>query len=268
MVEGMPRQPVGRQWRLSRIRRWKRGLVGMIRRTVRRQQLGRAIPRVVRMGEPEVDEEGIRVAHALPLLEVRHHLVAVPGTAAFRSALALRRVATDAKQRISRLVGVALLAGPHRVVAGALEHRRHREPLEAGWAVAGSTPSRSLRPLRPARPDRQVPHRAAAHHHVPARRADRARKRAHVVGGIEYHPLGGESLDHRSPERRGGVIQPEVKRRLVVDDDVEDVGPAGRRVRGRRGNRHARGQARKRRTEAASHRRSFPHGDFVSTSSR
>ena len=255
IVEGLQRQPVGWQRRLPRVGRGERRLVGVVRGAVLREQFRRAVPRVVRMGKAEVHQEWIDVLAALALLQIGHHLVAVPGTAAFRGASALGRIATDGKQRIGRLVGVALFARAHRVVAGGLEHRRHREPLEPGRTVRHRTGGRciALFSLRRARPDRQVPHRAAAHHHVPARRADRARKRAHVVGGIEHHSLGGKPLDRWRVERRGRIIESEIERRLVVHNDEENVGPASRRARARRGNRYETAQAHKCRTEAVSH---------------
>ena len=141
----------------------------------------------------------------------------MPAATPIVRALPLGGVVADREEFVGTLVGIALLAGPHRVVASPIENRRERE-LNDVW-----------RARRLGGPDRQVPDRPAAHHHVPARRADRPGERAHVIRRVKHHSFGGEPVDHRRVECRGGVVACEVEGRLVVGNDVEDVGPFGHR---------------------------------------
>ena len=103
----------------------------MIDRAVPGQQLGRAVARVVRVREPEIDQERVGVLRRLPLLEVVHDAVAVPGAAGLGRAATPGGVLPDPEELVRGLVAVAHLAGAHRVVTGAIEDGRDRILLEA-----------------------------------------------------------------------------------------------------------------------------------------
>ena len=217
MIEGVPGQPVAGQRRLLQIGGRRRRPVGVVGGAVFCEQFRRAVASVVRMREPEVDQERVGVLRPLPLREILHDPVAVPAAATFVGAFPPGGVVADREEFVGTLIGIALLAGPHRVVTGPIENRRERE-LNDVW-----------RARRLGGPDRQVPYRPATHHHVPARRADRPGERAHVIRRVKHHSFGGKPVDHRRVECRGGVVAREVEGRLVVGNDVEDVGPFGHR---------------------------------------
>ena len=84
------------------------------------------------MREAEIDQERIASLACLALVEVVQHLLGVPGTAGFVGSAAFGGVADDGELLVGGFVAVALLAGPHRVVAGAVENRRHRVVGQVG----------------------------------------------------------------------------------------------------------------------------------------
>jgi hypothetical protein len=177
------------------------------------------------MGETEVNEERRGFLRGLAGAEVFQHLIGVPGAAGLVGAAAFGGVADDAELLVGGRIAVALLAGTHGLVTGAVEDGSQCIPLQVRRAVV----------LR-ARPDRQVPHRAAAHDHVARRRADRAAERSHVIGAVQDHALGREAVDVRAGQRRLRVVEFEIERRLVVGEDEQDVRSAGL---GRAGGRRA-----------------------------
>ena len=206
-----------REGRRLRVRRVGHDVVV---RPVLRQQLRIRPARVMGVREAEVDQERVLVRGLLALLEVAQNLVCVPSAAVFIGRLALGGVAHDGELLVGGLVAVALLTGPHGVVARAVEDGRHRvlgqvfgaERIGASalHAVAG-----------------QVPDRAAGHDHVPRRGADRARPRTHVIGPVQSHSTGCDARDDGGPERRARVVGLEVEGGLIVGEDEQDVGALG-----------------------------------------
>jgi hypothetical protein len=47
-----------------------------------------------------------------------------------------------------------------------------------------------------------------------------------VIRTVEHYALGGEAIEVGGAQRRLRIIGLQVERRLVVDDDEENVGPA------------------------------------------
>ena len=219
------RQVVGRQRRLLGVGGRQGVTVRVVHRAVVREQFRLAVARVVRMREAEVDVEGTRVLLRLALGEVGQHLLGVPRAAGLVGPAAFGGVVTNCEPLVRRLVAVALLTGPHRRVAGAVEHGGNR--------LIGQV-RRTQAFLHRLRRDGQVPHRAAAHDHMTRRRADGAGEGAHVVRAIQRHALRRETVKIRRLQRRGRVVHLEVERRLVVDEDEQDVRPLGRLHRLRR----------------------------------
>jgi hypothetical protein len=71
--------------------------------------------------------------------------------------------------------------------------------------------------------------------HVPRRSADGAHERTHVIRLIKDRSLASEVVDVRRLKLRVGVVNLEIQRRLVVDDDEENVRPLGLRLSSNRG---------------------------------
>jgi hypothetical protein len=180
------------------------------------REVGRPVARIVRVREAEVDQERIAVVRRLTHSEVVEDLIGVPGGAVLDRALAARLLGADGEAGVRGLVAVALLAGPHRVVTGALEHRRHGVVGQVRGTVR-------VLLLAPDTAPRQVPDRAARHDHVPGRRADRAGPGPHVVGAVEDDALLGDPVEDRGLEARRRVVDAQVERRLVVGEDEQDV---------------------------------------------
>ena len=111
-------QVVGGELRGPGIRRRRTVPVGVVDRAVLGQQLGGAVARVVGVREPEIDQERVGVLRRLPLPEVFHHPVAMPGAAGLGRAATLGGVMPDLEELVGGLVAVADLAGAHGVVAG------------------------------------------------------------------------------------------------------------------------------------------------------
>ena len=126
VVKGMPGQVVGRKGRLLRIR-WRQGvLIGVIDRPVLAQKAGLAVAHVMRMGEPEVDQEGIGVLPRFPPGQEIQDLPGMPGTSALVGASPLGGIMTHREECVGLFIAVAPLAGAHGVVARPVEDSRHR----------------------------------------------------------------------------------------------------------------------------------------------
>lgn len=69
-----------------------------------------------------------------------------------------------------------------------------------------------------------VPDGAAAHHHVAGGGADGTGPGSHLVGAVEDHAFRSEPVDVGRLEDGVGPVDLQVERRLVVDDDEQDVG--------------------------------------------
>lgn len=70
---------------------------------------------------------------------------------------------------------------------------------------------------------RYVPDGSARHHHVTGRRAYPAYPGSHVVGSVQDHALLGQAVDVGRVENGARIVDLEVKRGLVVNDDEEEV---------------------------------------------
>ena len=124
---------------------------------------------------------------------------------------------------ICTIVAVATLARAHGVVSGPVKNRCQRvlnqirwhqfrvQRIRIGWRLAEF-------------PIRNVPYCAPAHDHVPRRGAHATHPRAHLVCAINYHALSRQFFDDRSIQLAAFIVELKIKRRLIVDDDVEDVG--------------------------------------------
>ena len=223
-MEGVRRQPVDRQLRSLRIGRGQLLPAAVIHRAVFLQQLRLSISHIVRMGEAEVDQEGSGVLLLFPPGEVVEHLVGVPGAAAGIGTAALHRIPPYREQRVGTLVAVAGLAGSHGSVARLVEDGRQGKAMRVRTCrLLGllSLPA-FLSSLFSTR--LQAPERAAAHDHAPRRGTDRPGEGAHVVGAIENHPPLGQLVEDRRLEPGGRVVGLEIKGRLVIGDDEENVG--------------------------------------------
>jgi hypothetical protein len=224
-MKRMRGQIVRREFRLPRVRRRRLAFVDVIDRAVFRQQFRRAIALVVRMGKAVVDQKGFRVLRRLALREVIHHPIAVPFAAGFSRAPALGRIVAHGEELVRGLIAVAHLTRPHRRIAGSVEDCGQRLLLQF----------RRAQPLlQRQRRCRQMPHRAPTHDHVPRRRADRTHVRAHVIRAVENHALAGEPVEVRRFQRRLGVVALQVERRLVIDEDEQNVRSLGRGRSGER----------------------------------
>ena len=101
---------LGVQW-------WKGSGILVVHRPILLQQLRFAIPRIVRMREPEEDEERVRVRIGLPFTKVIQDLIGVPGAARFIGITAFGGIPPNGEHAVGRLVGVASFAGSHGVIA-------------------------------------------------------------------------------------------------------------------------------------------------------
>ena len=243
VVKRMPGQVVGRKGRLLRIRRRQGVLVGVIDRPVLVQKAGLAVAHVVRMGEPEVDQEGIRVLPRLPPGQEVQDLPGMPGTSALVGASPLGGIMPHGEEGVGLFIAVAPLAGPHGVVARPVEDSRHRVHGQVRRNQPGIG---DVRVHGPARLVRDVPDRAARHDHVPRRRADSADPGSHVMGSVKHHAGGRQRIEIRGLEGGIRIVDLQVKGRLVVGDDEQDVGAlVRRRARDRnQGNRRQQEEAR------------------------
>ena len=192
----------------------RHGFVRVVGGSIFCEQLRCAIADIVGMGKAEVDEERSCVIFFFPFAEVIEHAISMPGGAGFVSAAAFRCIVDDAELFVRGGVAVALFAGAHGGVSGAVEDGTNGVCLKIRRAI--------LRSLA----DRQPPDRATTHDHVPRGRADRACEGTHVMGGIEDHATGGDAVDIRRLKGGLRVVELEVEGRLVVDKDEEDVRPA------------------------------------------
>ena len=216
MVERMLRQVVDGQCRLFGVGRRKNVFVFVIDRAVLCEKFRRAVARVVRVREAEVDQEWFLVFAGLAIVQVVHHLIAVPDASRFISAAAFCCVMTDRELLVGTLVAVASLTGSHRAEARLIEDSSHRALLKIRWAQASADRSP---------PVRKVPHRAATHDHVTGRRADGSAERTHVISPVQYHAFSRQPVDIRRIQPRVWIVNLQIKRRLIVDDDEQDVRP-------------------------------------------
>ena len=82
-------------------------------------------------------------------------------------------------------IAVSLFAGPHGVVACAIEDGSHHVVSDVIRAVFSALPVG------------QMPDGPASHDHVARRGANRAAEGAHLIRAVENHSFGGELLDRR-----------------------------------------------------------------------
>ena len=68
-----------------------------------------------------------------------------------------------------------------------------------------------------------MPESATAHDHVARGRAHAPNPRAHVVRSVDHHALGRKTVDVRRLERRPWVVNLQVKRRLVIGNDKQNI---------------------------------------------
>jgi hypothetical protein len=198
---------------LFRVRGWQRISVGMIDGTVLGEQLWLAITGVMRVGKSEIDQKRAGVARKLALVEVVENLLGMPCTSVGVVTTTFVGVFSDSELLVGAFIAVPDFAGAHRRITGTIEDGGHGVLLEIGRTVTFC-----------ARPDRQVPQTSPAHNHVSRRRADCANERPHVMRAIENHPLGGEPIKRRGVQGRRRLVDPEIKRRLIVDNDEENIG--------------------------------------------
>ena len=118
------------------------------------EQLRLAIAGVMGMRQAEVDEKRALVLFLFPFAELIEHAVGVPSTAGFVGAAALGGVVDDAELLVRCGIAVALFAGAHGGVSGAVEDGADGVFLKVGRAF-----------LRTGA-DRQVLEGATAHDHV------------------------------------------------------------------------------------------------------
>lgn len=86
----------------------------------------------------------------------------------------------DGEESVGRFVAIALFAGAHGGVTGAIEDGGDGVLFQVGRA--GFFPPGS---------DGKVPNGSSAHDHVAGWRAYGATKGSHVIGAFEHHALGG-----------------------------------------------------------------------------
>ena len=146
----------------------------------------------------------------------------MPGASALIRASPLGRIVTDLEQRVSLVLAVPSFAGPHGVITCPVEDRRdrlHGKVRGNHCRVGGVGVHDAVQSVR------DVPDRATRHHHVPGGRADPTDPGSHVVGSVKDHAPGRQGIEIRSLQRRLRIIDLQVKWRLVVGDDEQDVGP-------------------------------------------
>ena len=157
------------------------------------EEFGLSVALVVRVGEAEVDEEGVFIFGGFAAVEVVEDLLAVPMRAGFIGVAAFGGVLDDLELVIRAGERVAALASAHGVVSRAIEDGSERVFFKIGRDECGvvSVGSRFL--LGVIR--REVPDAAPGHNHVTGAGADRAHPGAHVVGAIEDESRARESVD-------------------------------------------------------------------------
>ena len=218
VVKRMFRQPVEGQLRGLRVGRRQGLLVAMIYCPVLLEQFGRTVPHVVRMGKAKVDEEGILVLGLFPVVQVIHHLLPMPVAARLLRAATLGGIVPHRELGVGSTVTISILAGPHGIVTGLVE--------DSGQAILDRIHDAGLFllflvPLSAG--SLQVPDRAARHDHSPGGRTYRTGHRAHVVGLVKGHAFRRQFANGGSVQDRGRVVGLEVKGRLIVRDDEQNV---------------------------------------------
>ena len=122
------------------------------------------------------------------------------------------------------IVAVSTLAGTHSVVTGPVKNSCQRVLGQIRWNQFRVERIRIGRRLTE-RPIRNVPYCASAHYHVPRRRAHATHPRPHLVCAINHHTLSRQFFDDWRIQLTSLIIKLEIKRRLIVNNDVEDVRP-------------------------------------------
>ena len=150
----------------------------------------------------------------------------MPGTSALVGASPLGGIMPHGEKCVGLFIAVAPLAGPHGVVARPVEDSRHRVHGQVRRNQPGIG---DVRVHGPARLVRDMPDRAARHDHVPRRRADPTDPGSHVMGPVKHHASGRQRIKVRGLEGGIRIVDLQVKGRLVVGDDEQDVGPLVRR---------------------------------------
>ncbi len=146
----------------------------------------------------------------------------MPGASTLISTSPLRRIVTDLKKGVGLVIAVAPLAGPHSVIPSPVKDRRDRLHGEIGRnhrRIGG------MRVHDPVQSVRYMPDRATRHHHMPRGRADPPDPRSHVVSSIKDHALGCQGIEVWSLQNRIRIVYLQVKRRLIISNDEQDVGP-------------------------------------------
>ena len=157
------------------------------------EEFGLSVALVVRVGEAEVDEEGVFIFGGFAAVEVVEDLLAVPmgagfiGVAAFGGVLDDLELVIRAGERVPRLQ-VRMVSYPARLKTAASECFFKIGRDECGVVSVGSR-------FLPGVIRREVPDAAPGHNHVTGAGADRAHPGAHVVGAIEDESRARESVD-------------------------------------------------------------------------
>ena len=125
---------VDREGGLLRVKGGEGVFVAMVLGSVFREELGLAVSLVMRVGESEVDEEGLLGFLGLAATEVVENLLAVPVGAGFIGAAAFGSVFDNFKFLVCQRVAVSPLAGAHGLITGLIENSR--EGLRGGLSCA------------------------------------------------------------------------------------------------------------------------------------
>ncbi len=188
------------------------------------EELGLAVALVVRVGEAEVDEEGFFGFLGLAVTEVVHDLLAVPVGAGFIGFAALGGVFDDLEFAVGDAVAVSLFAGAHGLVASVVKEFWKCAWRWWGWFYCFF--AAFFRLLSDVLGD--APDALTGHDHGAGTGADRTAPGTHVVGAIEDEAFFCEAVDVWGIEGGLGVVNLEIKGRLIIDDDEEKIGFLGR----------------------------------------
>ena len=137
----------------------------------------------------------------------------MPWAAGLRCTASFSRIMTHGEKFVGCFVTVSCFASAHRGVSVAVEYGWDGLLFEIRRASFGA-PRRRW----------EVPNRATTHDHMPGRHAHGSGERTHVIGTIENHTASRELVDIGSVQCGTGVVDLQIKRRLVVDKDKDEVG--------------------------------------------
>ena len=70
-----------------------------------------------------------------------------------------------------------------------------------------------------------MPNRSSTHDHVPRSRAYPTYPGTHLIRAIDNHALGRQLFDNRRIQFASLIVKLEIKWRLVIDNDVENIRP-------------------------------------------